>query len=88
MPLSIRFQSMALMIGPLFPNKSHASSAAHLAPLTVDAALYEAMVARAMKMSISRAEKVLSCVKDDGIPREQKIILKELIAERYVALVP
>ena len=70
------------MIGPLFPAKSHASSAAHFAPLTVDAALYEAMVARAIKTSISRAKKVLCREKGEWIPREQKIILNELIAER------
>ena len=81
-PLYILFHSTASMTGPILPVSSYVSSAAHFATRTVDAALYEAIVARAMKISTCLGGKLRERANGDLIPREEKIVLKALIDDR------
>ena len=70
------------MMGPLLPLKSYVSSAADFATRTVDSALYEAIVARAINKSTSVLGKTRARVNGDSISRDENIILKALIEER------
>ena len=78
---------MGSIIGPPLP-RSQESSAALLAPRHVDAALCEAIKARAINMSTCRRGYCLTHVKGLGILSMAKMVLNDLIAERYVALLP
>ena len=70
------------------PSNSQASSAALFAPRHVEAALCDAIKARAMKMSTCLWGYSLVRVKGVGILSMEKMVLKDVIAERYVAFVP
>ena len=65
-PLYIRFYNTASMTGPILPFNNHASSAALLATRHVFAALKEAMVARAIKMSTCESGYVFFLLKGEG----------------------
>ena len=69
------------MTGPILPVSSYVSSAAHFATRTVDAALYDAIVASAMNISTCLGGKLRDGANGDLIPREEKMMLKALIEE-------
>ena len=70
------------MTGPVLPLKSYASSAAHLATRTVDSALYEAIVAKAInKLTWARGIR-RALMKGVLMLSDANMILKEFIAER------
>ena len=62
------------MIGPMFPLRSYASSAAHFAPRQVVAALYDAIDARAMKMSTCVGRYLFFVLKGVGMFSSAKIV--------------
>ena len=70
------------------PLSSEVSSAAHLATRTVDSALYDAIVAKAINKSTWAGGKLRAFTNGDWMLSNEKIVLNELIAERYVFFVP
>ena len=62
------------MTGPKFPLSNQASSAAHFAPRQVEAALYDAIVASAMKISTSVRGYFFFVLKGEGMLSNAKIV--------------
>ena len=73
---------------PVFPFNNQASSAAHFATRHVDGALWDAITAKARKISTCAFGNVFLRLKGVGMFSNAKIVLKALIEERYVFFVP